>query len=769
MVNDVNTTGNAPAVRVRGWRSDQNQSPSFSGRVVLSHWRTGGAFDDTYKGVLGAIIFGANHTDGSESNIAYPASIEARAEGTFSNLTTMPTALVFRTGSTGIATEDTPDVDFGSERMRIDKDGNVGVGASVVNADLHLQRASGPVFRVTSEESVTPGGGNVVIGSVEFEGQYNNWYRVGARVSAREDGNWSSSDNSSAATALAFYTEDISTSSSLATERMTIRAGGTVGINEPIPLGQLHVRSADSGITSVSTTYDELVVEGSGSCGITVVSEAASLGGLVFTADDHAGTFRGFITYDHNDDSLSLGTSGTGRVDIDSYGGVNHNMTYSTVTSADYGFKSYVNHSWNNSGYTAYGHYFECNHTGANADDIFGAYFKIDATGTTVAGDITGMTIDVVVPTTSASVAGTATCLKIDGVNQGGTNNITNMYGIAIGNMNQAITNNTALYIAAVSDATNSNYAIQTAGGDVLFGSPCKFYTRRDVDAVSASGTYAAESFMVFSISSGTQTDMVRGLESTLVNNSTGGTITDMVALRAYMDAGPNSGASITWMSGLEAQVQLRTSGGPSPLNTSGVRIRGATNQQSNISNQYGLKIEDISGASTSNYSIYTGAGEIRLGASSSDECRVVGARDAGTDTTSALYINTTTGQLGLNSSSLRVKRDVVDMGDTEWLYDTRPVRFTHKDSGEKSYGLIAEELLEVQPDLVYMRPWDTAKQVSEAYKPEAWERIVKGEDGKTYARDVAGIHYDRFIPILINELKKLRGRILHLEAAMAA
>ena len=66
-------------------------------------------------------------------------------------------------------------------------------------------------------------------------------------------------------------------------------------------------------------------------------------------------------------------------------------------------------------------------------------------------------------------------------------------------------------------------------------------------------------------------------------------------------------------------------------------------------------------------------------------------------------------GQLGTVSSALRFKQDVADMGEsTGKLLDLRPVLFRYKqhieergDSAPTEYGLIAEEVAEVFPDLV--------------------------------------------------------------------
>jgi hypothetical protein len=64
-------------------------------------------------------------------------------------------------------------------------------------------------------------------------------------------------------------------------------------------------------------------------------------------------------------------------------------------------------------------------------------------------------------------------------------------------------------------------------------------------------------------------------------------------------------------------------------------------------------------------------------------------------------------GQLGTTSSSRRYKEDIQDMGDaSSGLLRLRPVRFRYKQAyrdGSKpvDYGLIAEEVAEVYPDLV--------------------------------------------------------------------
>jgi hypothetical protein len=79
----------------------------------------------------------------------------------------------------------------------------------------------------------------------------------------------------------------------------------------------------------------------------------------------------------------------------------------------------------------------------------------------------------------------------------------------------------------------------------------------------------------------------------------------------------------------------------------------------------------------------------------------------AGDANATQVFIDTSTGQLGIKLSSRRYKEDIQDMGESSrGLMRLRPVTFRYKkpfDDGSKpiQYGLIAEEVAEVYPDLV--------------------------------------------------------------------
>ncbi len=79
------------------------------------------------------------------------------------------------------------------------------------------------------------------------------------------------------------------------------------------------------------------------------------------------------------------------------------------------------------------------------------------------------------------------------------------------------------------------------------------------------------------------------------------------------------------------------------------------------------------------------------------------------------LYISST-GQLGYISSSIRYKENVIDINDVGWLYDLRPVEFDFIADGVHSWGLIAEEVENVQKELVSYNEQGTPETVQYSY-----------------------------------------------------
>lgn len=131
------------------------------------------------------------------------------------------------------------------------------------------------------------------------------------------------------------------------------------------------------------------------------------------------------------------------------------------------------------------------------------------------------------------------------------------------------------------------------------------------------------------------------------------------------------------------------------------------------------------------------------FGGVTNNRCFIDGIRGITTGVNDAVpVLIDSAGQLGTTSSSLRYKMNVEDMGSkSEAILQARPVTFNYKYQGLKSnYGLIAEELHEIMPELV-------------VYDKEGNPDTIK---------------YHEMPAILLNELQKLSKRVEELEKRVA-
>ena len=97
-----------------------------------------------------------------------------------------------------------------------------------------------------------------------------------------------------------------------------LTVGGTLGIGETTPLGKLHVKSGDSGASSVNANANELVIENSDYTGITILGENES--NICF--GDNEDPDVGRIEYHHSDNSMRFRTNASDRMHITSAGNV---------------------------------------------------------------------------------------------------------------------------------------------------------------------------------------------------------------------------------------------------------------------------------------------------------------------------------------------------------------------------------------------------------------------------------------------------------------
>jgi hypothetical protein len=155
----------------------------------------------------------------------------------------------------------------------------------------------------------------------------------------------------------------------------------------------------------------------------------------------------------------------------------------------------------------------------------------------------------------------------------------------------------------------------------------------------------------------------------------------------------------------------------------------------------------------TGNNNIYIGY-QVTGAASEDDVTRIGTPSGVGTTYIAGIYNSgvtgglpvyvTSTGQLGFSASSERFKTDIVTMGaSTEKLTQLRPVSFHVKTdpNGVLQYGLIAEEVAKVFPELV-----------------------IRDQSGR-----IDGVRYDELAPMLLNEVQKEHEHSLAQDAAMAA
>jgi trimeric autotransporter adhesin len=126
--------------------------------------------------------------------------------------------------------------------------------------------------------------------------------------------------------------------------------------------------------------------------------------------------------------------------------------------------------------------------------------------------------------------------------------------------------------------------------------------------------------------------------------------------------------------------------------------------------------------------------GVIRIGTSSTQTKTFISGIENSKITGNAVYV-TSSGQLGVLASSERYKDRIQTMGDrSDRMQLLRPVTFHLKSDpkGNVQYGLIAEEVVKIYPELV-----------------------IRDEAGK-----IQGVRYDELAPMLLNEMQKQRKQI---------
>jgi hypothetical protein len=260
--------------------------------------------------------------------------------------------------------------------------------------------------------------------------------------------------------------------------------------------------------------------------------------------------------------------------------------------------------------------------------------------------------------------------------------------------------------------------------------------------------------------------------ESALLNNTTGSNNTATGGGALF-----NANASDNTASGHRALFS-DTSGGSNTASGSSALYFNTTGN-GNIAIGYNAAT-NVSGGNSNNIHIGSlgssgDSGAVRIGCNSTALCPggsgteqtsffAAGVRGVTTGQNNAVpVLIDSNGQLGTVSSSRRFKEDIHDMGGaSEGLMRLRPVTFRYKqpfDDGSKpiQYGLIAEEVAEVYPDLVAR---STDGQI-ETVKYQVLDPMLLNEVQRQQAEIQA-------LQKQLNEFRGLQERLDRMEAALA-
>jgi hypothetical protein len=156
----------------------------------------------------------------------------------------------------------------------------------------------------------------------------------------------------------------------------------------------------------------------------------------------------------------------------------------------------------------------------------------------------------------------------------------------------------------------------------------------------------------------------------------------------------------------------------------------GSSAGSDNTTGNYNIDIGNVGSASDS--------GVIRIGTNGSQSGVYIQGIDGKTSSGGVVVYIDSNGKLGTLTSSRRFKFDIKDIGTkSDKLMDLRPVAFRYKEAAEDGshpiqYGLIAEEVAKVYPDLVQY-----------------------DKQGKPFT-----VYYNLLTPMMLNELQKAHHQL---------
>lgn len=263
-------------------RNGNASTPPFLGFGKQRSGAVGGNTVVQNNDQLGQIYFAGG--DGTDI-VSVATSIASFVDGTPGS-NDMPGRLVFSTTADGAASP--------TERMRIDSSGKVGIGETNPEANLHVKEGGSGVSPDANRDTLfieNNGNSGITIGTPNSNSAY-------VAFADPEDDNAGQIIYRHASNSMSFFT-----------------AGSEV------------IRIDSSGRLMIGTTTeghsnaDDLTVNNSANCGITIRSGSSNDGNIFFSDDTSGnGETKGVIKYKHADDALVFNSNGNERMRLDSSG-----------------------------------------------------------------------------------------------------------------------------------------------------------------------------------------------------------------------------------------------------------------------------------------------------------------------------------------------------------------------------------------------------------------------------------------------------------------
>jgi len=197
-----------------------------------------------------------------------------------------------------------------------------------------------------------------------------------------------------------------------------------------------------------------------------------------------------------------------------------------------------------------------------------------------------------------------------------------------------------------------------------------------------------------------------------------------------------NSSGSQNSASGVQALVSNKSGNYNTASGTDA--LFSNTSGSSNIAEGYKAGYNLTTGSNNidiGNVGVAAESGVIRIGTSGQQTQTFIAGINNSTVAGGAVVVDPVTGQLGVLASSERFKTAIAPMGsDTARLEQLRPVSFKLKSdaTGTRQYGLIAEEVANVYPELV-----------------------IRDQTGR-----INGVRYDELAPMLLNEVQQQQSKL---------